>query len=159
MGIQAKFNMDAIRKYAHSKKPEFEKATLEAYKMACIKMVDRAKRTNTYQDQTHKLRSSIGCVLYFNGKEVFNYFESTGGEKGGEGVQEGLVYARSIVKSAKTKGIVAVVVAGADYARYVESKGYDVLKGSTQRFADDLKVEFNNVKNEFKKHIKSKSGL
>lgn len=159
MGIEANFNMDALRKYAYEKKDEFIEAALEAYKLACIKMVQRAKQTNTYQDQTHKLRSSIGCVLYHNGAEVFNYFESTGGEKGGDGVQEGLACARSVAEQQGNKAIVAVVVAGADYALYVEAKGYDVLTGSKRQFHDDLKSEFDNVKSAFNDHIRDKFNI
>jgi len=159
MPIQPDFDMSALRKYAESKKEEFAEAALEAYKIACIKMVQRAKQTNTYKDQTHKLRSSIGCVIYYNGKEVYNYFESTGGEKGGEGVQEGLAYARSIAGQQDDKIIVSVMVAGAEYALYVEAKGYDVLTGSTRQFSDDLNIEFDNVINAFKEHIQEKFNI
>jgi hypothetical protein len=173
MGIQSNFDMSALRRYAYEQKDKFVEAALEAYRLACIQMVDRAKQTNTYQDQTHKLRSSIGCVLYHNGVEVFNYFESTGGEKGGEGVQQGIAYARSIAEQQGNKTIVAVVVAGAEYALYVEAghnmkkkdgtkiyvTGQDVLTGSTRQFSSDLKVEFDNVKNAFKEHVKGKFDL
>jgi hypothetical protein len=154
MGITSNFNMQALRRYAESRKNEFIEATLEACKLACIKMVERAKQTNTYQDQTHKLRSSIGCVLYHNGAEVFNYFESTGGEMGSDGIQDGLTYAQNVAEQQGNKAIVAVVVAGAEYAMYVESKGYDVLTGSTRQFSSDLKSEFENVKNAFSDHIR-----
>lgn len=159
MGMESNFDISALRKYAESKKDDFVEAALEAYKLTCISMVKRAKQTDTYKDQTHKLRSSIGCVLYHDGVEVFNYFESTGGEMGGKGVQEGLMQARLVAEQQGNKSIVAVVVAGADYALYVESKGYDVLTGSTLRFSSELKAEFDNVKNAFKDHIKGKFEL
>lgn len=159
MPVKSNLDMSALRKYAESKKEAFTEAALEAYKIACIKMVQRAKQTNTYKDQTHKLRSSIGCVIYYNGKEVYNYFESTGGEKGGEGVQEGLAYARIIAGQQGNKTIVSVMVAGAKYALYVEAKGYDVLTGSSRKFNDDLKIEFDNVINAFKKHIQEKFNI
>lgn len=156
MGIQSNFGMAALRKYAQSKKDKFVESSLEAYKTACIKMVQRAKQTNTYEDQTHALRSSIGCVLYHNGVEVYNYFESTGGTGGEEGAQKGLSKARGVAENEGDKAIVAVVVAGMDYALYVESKGYDVLTGSTRQFGSDLKAEFQNVKDAFKEHLEGK---
>ena len=152
--IKAKFNMDAIRRYAYSKRDAFIEASLEAYKRACIKMVERAKQTNTYQDQTSHLRSSIGCVLYHNGIEVYNYFKAEEGDE--QGVQKGLELARKIAKDAGDKAITAVVVAGMEYAVYVEAKGYDVLSGSCHQFSDDLKEEFTNVKREFSNHIRDK---
>ena len=148
--------MDAIRKYMYSKMDEFVEASLPAYQEACVKMVARAKQTNTYQNQSGALRSSIGCVLYHNGVEVYNYFEAEDGEKGSEGVEKGLAYARSIAEEKGNKPIVAVVVAGMDYALYVEAKGYDVLTGSTYQFADDLKENFGRVKTEFFNHVRDK---
>ncbi len=151
--------MSAIREYAFKGKDKFVDAVSEACKLACIEMVKRAKSTNTYQDQTHRLRSSIGCVLFRDGAEIFNYFESTGGEMGGEGVSEGLQYARSVAESAGNHLFVAVVVAGADYALYVESKGYDVLTGSSRQFKADLEDNFNDVINAYKDDIISQFGL
>ena len=51
------------------------------------------------------------------------------------------------------------MVAGAEYALYVEAKGYDVLTGSTRQFSDDLKIEFDNVINVFKEHIQEKFNI
>jgi hypothetical protein len=138
MGIKANFNSCDLRNYTHSKVNEWTETMLFACKEACTKMVARAKQTNTYQDQTGALRSSIGYVLYHNGMEVASNFESTGGEQGNEGAQKGLSYARSMAEKYGSSGMVAVVVAGMDYALYMESKGQDVLTGSTRQFADDL---------------------
>jgi hypothetical protein len=136
--MKANFKPNDLRNYIHPKINEWTKALLLAYKEACIKMVARAKQTHTYPDQTHALRSSIGYVLYHNGVEVASCFESTGGEKGEEGAQTGLALARKKAEETGNKTIVAVVVAGMDYALYVESKGLDVLTGSMRQFADDL---------------------
>lgn len=159
MPVESNFDMAALKKYAESKKDDFIEAAVEAYKITCIEAVRRAKQTNTYKDQTHRLRSSIGCVLYHDGVEVYNYFESTGGEAGGEGVQLGLTQARNLAELQGNKSIVAVLIAGAHYAVYVEAKGYDVLTGSTLRFTDDLKEEFSNIQKAFKEHVKGKFNL
>lgn len=155
MGIQANFDMSAIRAYAYSKHDELMEALMEAMKTACIKMVKRAKQTNTYKDQTHKLRSSIGCVLYHNGLEVFNYFEDTGGEMGIDGVNQGLAFARKKAGEEAGHAMVAVVVAGAEYARYVEHKGFDVLTGSSYEFEADIGNEIREVMGAFKKHVEN----
>jgi len=159
MPVESNFDMAALKKYAESKKDDFIEAAVEAYKITCIEAVRRAKQTNTYKDQTHRLRSSIGCVLYHDGVEVYNYFESTGGEAGGEGVQLGLTQARNLAELQGNKSIVAVLIAGAHYAVYVEAKGYDVLTGSTLRFTEDLKEEFSNIQKAFKEHVKGKFNL
>jgi hypothetical protein len=146
MAIKTNFHSGDWRNYLHAKVDEWTQTMLYACKEACVKMVDRAKQTSTYQDHTEALRSSIGYVLYHNGAEVASSFESTGGEKGNEGVQKGLAYARSIAEKQGSQGIIAVVVAGMDYALYMESKGQDVLSGSTRSFADDWKEGMEKVK-------------
>jgi hypothetical protein len=143
MEIKVNFNSGDLQNYMRSGVDEWTKTLLLACKEACIKMVARAKQTNTYPDQTEALRSSIVYALYHNGVEVANSFEVTGGEKGDEGAQKGLALARKKADEAGNKTIVAVVVAGMDYALYVESKGRDVLTGSARQFADDLKVSLN----------------
>ena len=159
MGIDANFDMNALRAYAHSKIDDFTDASIEAFKAACIKMVNRAKQTNTYKDQTHKLRSSIGCVLYRNEVEVFNYFEDSGGEMGTNGVNQGLAFARKKAEEEGDNQLVAVVVAGAEYARYVEAKGFDVLTGSSYAFKSDIASEMREVMGAFKEHLSDKFGL
>lgn len=159
MGTRVNFDMNAIRAYAYSKVAEWEEVMIQAYKSACIEMVKRAKQTNTYKDQTSKLRSSIGCVLYHKGVEVFNYFESEVGTMGEQGVAQGLAFARRKAEESGDHSLVAVVVAGAEYARYVEAKGFDVLTGSSYGFEADLQTQINMGIDTFKEHIVDKFGL
>lgn len=159
MGIQANFDIEAIRRYAYSKLNEWEEVMIQAYKAACIEMVNRAKQTNTYQDQTGKLRSSIGCVLYHKGVEVFNYFESEGGEIGEQGVAQGLSFARNKAEESGDRLLVAVIVAGAEYASYVEAKGFDVITGSSYGFENELRAQIERGIDAFKEHISDKFGL
>lgn len=98
---------------------------------------------DTYKDQTHRLRSSLGYVIYKDGQQVASNFQSTGGEKGDEGVQIG--QQRAAEAAAAIPGIVAVVVAGADYASYVEAKGFDVLTGSALQLQQLFEAELRNL--------------
>lgn len=159
MRIDAQSNISDLYDYAYEKFDKLEISLVEAFKVACIEMVIRAKQTKTYTDQTHKLRSSIGCVLYYRGEEIYNYFESTGGEKGEEGIRQGLIFARKKAEEKANKTIVAVVVAGAEYARYVEKNGFDVLTGSSHRFADDLRKEVEAVMSAFFRQLKNDFGI
>jgi hypothetical protein len=145
------FDNSHIRRYIHSKIDEWTETTLLACKEACIKTVARARQTNTFQDRTGALRSSIGYVLYHNGVEIASSFESTGGAKSDEGAQKGLAKARKKAREAGDKTIVAIIVAGMDYAIYMESKGQDILTGSTSQFTDHLKKSMNEAKNPFNK--------
>jgi hypothetical protein len=150
-------------------------ALKEAYIMACMQAVNRAKMTDTYKDRTNNLRSSIGYVLYYNGELVSEFFEAGGRGSGGggevkfttsdgtevsfttavqdssgkEGVETGRSLANLIAQRHATDGFVAVIIAGMDYALYVEALGYDVLTSSTLDLRRDLQEYFNVINKEF----------
>lgn len=128
MKIKARFNIDKLFEGIYEKVEIITDTVIEAIQMACLEATNKAKGLNTYKDQTHYLRSSIGFVIYDHGEKVTEEFTSSGGTKGNEGVAEG----KRIAAEAATQypnDIVAVIVAAADYALYVESKGYDVITG------------------------------
>jgi hypothetical protein len=116
---------------------------IQAIETACIEVLQKARMLDTYKDQTHRLRSSLGYVIYKDGQQVASNFQSTGGEKGDEGVQIG--QQRAAEAAAGIPGIVAVVVAGADYASYVEAKGFDVLTGSALQLQQLFEAELRNL--------------
>lgn len=101
---------------------------------ACIEVVSRARLVNTYQDQTGNLRSSIGYVIYKDGMRVHESFEAHPHDDNGEA---GVKQAKDLCASLATDyagRTVAIVVAGMDYAVYVESRGLDVVTGSMNQF-------------------------
>lgn len=97
-----------------------------------------------FKDQTGNLRSSIGYVIFKDGVEIESFFNQV--KDGTEGVKTGKKLADDIGKE-HTEGYTLVVVAGMNYAIYVESKGRDVLttgeltakKGLVKQQADMVK--------------------
>lgn len=87
-----------------------------------------ARENGNYQDRTGNLRSSIGYLIVENGAEITHSDFNTVRD-GAEGSSNGLEYARQCA-AAHQKGLVLIVVAGMNYAEYVERRGYDVLSGS-----------------------------
>lgn len=126
--IVAKFDIDKLFEGVYAKVEDIQDAVIEAIKAACLQTVANARRLDTYKDLTTLLRSSIGFVIYDHGTKVADNFEARNGEKGSEGAALGKRVAEQAAAS-WPNSIVAVVVAGADYALYVESKGYDVISG------------------------------
>lgn len=116
---------------------------IQALETACVEVVRKARLLDTYKDQTHRLRSTIGYKIYKDGQEMASNFQSMGGEKGDEGVQIGI--RKAAEAAAGIPGIVAVVVAGADYASYVEAKGFDVLTGSALQLQQLFEAELRNL--------------
>ena len=128
MAIRAKFDINKIFEGVYAAVEDIQDAVIQAMIAACSQTVANARRLDTYKDRTTLLRSSIGYVLYDHGEKVTENFEAKGGENGSEGVALGKAVAEQAAAS-WPDCIVAVVVAGADYALYVESKGYDVISG------------------------------
>lgn len=126
--IKAKFNIDKLFEGVYEKVEIITATVIDAIQMACLEVTNNAKALDTYKDQTHYLRSSIGFVIYDHGEKVAEKFTSSGGAKGSEGVAEGQRIAAEAAAQ-YPNDIVGVIVAAADYALYVESKGYDVITG------------------------------
>ena len=98
-------------------------------------VLNAARLTNSYKDQTGNLRSSIGYVVAVDGEIVqMSSFDTV--KEGREGSRGGKEYAMRLVRDFP-HGIVLIVVAGMNYAPYVSAKGYDVLD-SSELLADKL---------------------
>lgn len=84
-----------------------------------------------YDDHTKNLRGSIGYKIFFNGTEI------THGGLDGKGSEKGEQVASSTLNRIQSDGKLweIVVVAGMEYARYVEAKGYNVIS-FVQAFLD-----------------------
>lgn len=151
MAIKKKFNIDKIFEGVNLKFELIMQGFIEALEKTCLEITEIAKSQNTYKDQTNNLRSSIGYVLYDSGEKITENFEKAGlGEGNGE---QGLIKGRRIANQAAAlypNDIVAVVVAGEDYALYVESKGFDVLTGPASQINSIMEKNIQIVLDSFK---------
>ena len=98
-----------------------------------VNLARNKKPPISFIDRTVNLRSSIGYSVALDGKVEIDNFEGT---------EEGKARARELVKevlSDESTGIVLIGVAGMQYASYVESKGKDVITGSTPKASKILK--------------------
>lgn len=94
-----------------------------------LECVREARMKRKYIDRTGNLRSSTGyCVLY-NGSVVHQSGFEAVKPTAIEGVKEGKKLLNELMNS-HSVGIVLIVVAGMDYACYVEAKGLNVLDTS-----------------------------
>ena len=100
--------------------------------------VRQARENGNYIDHTGNLRNSIGYVLLYNGDIVSTNFEERVQSKvinkaNGVGVLEGRKLGETLAKDF-TKGYALIIVAGMNYAYYVETLNKDVLDGA-ERYA------------------------
>ena len=90
-----------------------------------VNKVRDGSKPKSYKDQTGNLRSSTGYILTYNGKVISkSNFASV--KNDGTGSKEGEDFAKRLANQ-HDKGFALIVVAGMEYAVYVEDKGYDVL--------------------------------
>lgn len=87
----------------------------------------------SWTDQSGNLRSSIGYVVVYNGLIVnISHFKQV--KKGSEGSEEGRSLAEKLAQMHK-RGYALIVVAGMNYAAYVEAMENKVVLTSAELFA------------------------
>ena len=113
-----------ISEYIEHKLEIWRRILLRNFAYVGEQVINTARSTKSYKDQTGNLRSSLGYVIVENGQVVdISGFEVV--KNGREGAKTGANYARKLAKKFP-KGIVLIVCAGMNYAAYVSAKGYDV---------------------------------
>ena len=102
----------------------------------CVSRIRGRGQSESWIDRTGNLRSSIGSAVYKNGKKKLSTaFESVFG--GQEGSEAGKRMIDALAKE-YSQTYAMVVVAGMDYASYVENmNGKDVL-ASTRLWAESV---------------------
>ena len=98
--------------------------------------VNIARQHHRYKDQTGNLTSSVGYAIVKDGKVVMeSSFEQTR-PTATEGSNKGRSFAHSLAK-AYPEGIALVVVAGMNYAAYVERRGLGGMTEAELRARND----------------------
>lgn len=175
MALKMNISPEEFRRRLEGRHNQIIADMTEAYIMACTEAVNRARSTNTYKDQTNNLRSSIGFALYYDGRLIHQDFVTSGTGTGGGGEvsfkttggdevsfkakaasdtsgQRGILMGEHLANKVAEKyltGFVAVIVAGMEYAAYVEAMGLDVITGSTFRLRLNLQKHFNIINKQY----------
>lgn len=137
VSITPKFSKADIQKMLAKKKQVIEKVIISRFQRIGETFITNARNNNTYTDQTGNLKSSIGYVILKDGEQIFgSSFEQV--KEGIKGTKAGPKLTDEVSKK-YTRGFVLIVVAGMEYALYVEAKGYDVLTASSIAAENDLK--------------------
>lgn len=101
----------------------------------CVKRVRDRGGDESWNDQTGNLRSSVGYVIAHNGSIVqYSDFEQV--KKGSEGVKTGKELAEELVKRF-SNDYALVVVAGMNYAEFVEAMDNKDVLASTELWVRD----------------------
>ena len=151
MGLEAKFTGD-IDGMFKAFLLEVERQIIESLCRIGEEAVSMAKTIppeRGFTDRTGNLRSSIGYVVFKDGKPVNIAFEAV---KGGHvGVHEGQRLAQQIGEN-YTDGYTLVVVAGMNYAEFVEAMENKNVLASAELFA---RKELPGMMSKLKKQLAS----
>lgn len=99
----------------------------------CVTEARDRSPEESWIDRSGNLRSSIGYVIA-SGGEIIKYSDFTVVKNGTEGPKTGKTLAEEIAKKYRS-GYVLVVVAGMNYAEYVEAMDNKVVLASAELFA------------------------
>lgn len=145
MGIMPLFTQGDLRNFVRQRVNELSQVIEDILEQVGEQFVADARTTNTYKDQTRNLRGSIGYIIVKDGKQRKSNLE---------GKASGKKEARRLMQEVKAeypKGYALIVVAGMNYAAYVEAKGFDVLTGSSQEASRQIKRAFDRLQRQLSK--------
>lgn len=123
-----------VEAYLQDQLAKREKSIIKTLNFVGITCINEARTNGDYIDQTGNLRSSIGYAIIQNGVVVNqSRFEQV--KDGKEGKKEGAELLSDLI-GRNTQGIVLIVVAGMNYAAYVETNRNVIT--SAELLAEDL---------------------
>lgn len=131
MAIKPNFTKDDVRKRFDAFLNEIEKKQIDRLQRLGEMCLVEARTNKGYMMQTGALLSSTGYEIFVDGVAIHSQFDAASGAESNAaetGIKSGQSIAETIGKG--TKGIALVVVAGMNYAAYVEAKGYNVLSSA-----------------------------
>ena len=141
MSIKAQFSTKKFEEYLSQCQQLAMDYTYKAMAYLAEKCVNRIRdrsADDSWIDHTGNLRSSIGYLITINGQPVTKGgFKPTNAPdgNGGKGQQEGEDYANSIASRFASNPIALVVVAGMEYAIYVEARDNKDVLAATELWA------------------------
>lgn len=128
MAIKTNFTKDDVKARFDAFLDEIQRKQIARLQQLGEMCLIEARTNKGYMMQTGALLSSTGYQVFVDGIAIHSKFEAASGaqsDAAAKGVKAGQTVADAIGK--ETKGVCLVVVAGMNYATYVEAKGKNVL--------------------------------
>lgn len=148
MGIRMTTQMSEVDAYLKAEAERIQMLTIRALAYLgeqCVKLArDRAPELS-WIDQTGNLRSSIGYIITHHGN-IVQYSDFQQVKQGSEGTKTGKDFATEIAKQFSNE-YALVVVAGMNYAEYVEARDNKDVLATPELFANkELPKMFERLK-------------
>lgn len=137
MGLKPLFSKNDIRKYLKASTELINEAIILRLSYIGEQFIINARNNATFIDQSGNLRGSIGFAVLKDGKRVL-VSDFSAVKAGKDGPKTGKALIRQLTAEFNT-GFALIVVAGMDYAAYVEAMNKDVLTASSIIAKNELK--------------------
>lgn len=126
--------MSEVRMHVNAFKIQINDHVVEVLKSIASDVAEDLRSNAEFLNHTHNLRSSLGTVVFRDGVIVYQNFKEVSG--GSDGLAKGKDVAE---KNIPESGIGMMLIAGEDYALYVEAKSNKwVISGSSDELANTL---------------------
>ena len=149
---------DSIEKFIEDYERNLRTAILRILAEEATEVVDKIKLFvgaggyRKYQDQSGNLTSSVGFVIVDNGKIVTEYGFEAIKPTATEGVAAGRGYATQLAAT-YPQGITTIVVAGMNYAAYVEKRNLGGMTAGEQALRNAIHTEMQLLQQQLKSQL------
>lgn len=161
MPIKPNFTPEDVSRILERFVVAIEEEAVKVLEFMGEKCLIEARNNHGYEDQTGALTSSMGYVILKDGVAIKEFFGSPreGNEKKGKtnpqmGLERGQEFAKSLTELYRedlAKGLILIVLAGMNYAIYVELKGFNVLTSAQHLAEQELPKLIEDLKEDLKK--------
>lgn len=140
---------EALQQKLNEKREQFIKFLNVRLMQLAEEAVVYSKENKGYQDRTANLKNSISFALYLDGEIVTSKIGAIPKAEEAVGGQEAV--GEALQNYAQQEGVVApkgyslIIVAGMNYGKYVEDKGYNVLHLTKYYLRSEMKKIFEEV--------------
>lgn len=131
MAINPNFTRSDVQKRLDAFLEMVKKKQIDRMQRLGEKCLIEARNNKGYMMQTGALLSSTGYTIFVDGVALHSEFDAASGAES-DAAQKGIKAGQNLAEKVgkETKGVALVVVAGMNYAAYVEAKGYNVLSSA-----------------------------
>ena len=136
MGIRMTTKLSEVHDMLMREAERVERLTIRALSKLgekCVRKIRDRACDKSWYDQTGNLRSSVGYVIAHN-KNIIQYSTFNQVNQGSEGVKTGKDLAKELAKR-YSNNYVLIVVAGMNYAEFVEAMDNKDVLASTELWA------------------------
>lgn len=149
MGIVPAFDIRSIEAELDRKRAELHVKIVRYLNRAGMEIVNWAKDNRGYIDQTGNLNNSIGYAVIKDNAILNMFFEAKSRERKAEGKEKGESYTRELAKDISGGKYALIIVAGMEYASFVEDVyGKNVITHSKGFAREVLEKMLKIMKNE-----------